>query len=263
MTRVLLVDDHVLVRTGIRQLLELEKGIQVVGEASSGEEALARLADLRPEVVVMDVSMPGMGGLEATVKLLRRDPGLRIVVVTVHRAGPYPRRFLQAGARGYLHKGCSPEELRRAIELAARGQIYLSQEVAQHLALARGGPADAFMDLTRQEFEVLLRTAAGDLTDEIAAALHMSPKTVATYRSRIYQKLGVRDAVALAHLALSHDLIPVRAGQGREAAGSGQPAGAGARAGGRRTRYTPVPEPFAAVAPVDEDRSREPLPSEV
>jgi len=207
MIRVLLVDDHALVRTGIRRVLEDEPDIVVVGEASTGEEALALLDETRPQVVVMDVSMPGMGGLEATHRLLRRDPDLRVVVVTVHGAGPFPRRFMESGALGYLHKGCSAEECRRGVRLAAHGQVYISQEVAQNLAFARGGPADAFTDLSEQEFEVMLRTARGYSTGETARALFLSPKTVATYRSRIFRKLGVRGVVDLAHLAVSHAMI--------------------------------------------------------
>jgi two-component system invasion response regulator UvrY len=207
MIRVLLVDDHALVRTGIRRVLEDGCDIEVVAEAESGEEALAVLPAARPDVAVMDVSMPGMGGLEATRKLLRRDPHLRVVVVTVHRDGPFPQRFLEAGALGYLHKGCNAEECRRAIRLAAVGQPYISQEVAQHLALARGGPADAFDDLSQQEFEVMARTTAGYTTEETARALCLSPKTVATYRSRIFKKLGVRSVIELTHLALSYAMI--------------------------------------------------------
>jgi two-component system invasion response regulator UvrY len=234
MIRVLLVDDHALVRTGIRRVLEEDAEIVVVGEASTGEMALALLTEACPQVVVLDVSMPGMGGLEATHRLLRRDPGLRIVVVTVHGAGPFPRRFLEAGALGYLHKGCNAEECRRAVHLAARGQVYISQEVAQHLAFARGGPGDAFADLSEQEFEVMLRAARGYSTEETAEALFLSPKTVATYRSRIFRKLGVRGVVDLAHLAVSHAMIePALARSALEVRG-GRPARAPRRGAARR-----------------------------
>jgi two-component system invasion response regulator UvrY len=223
MIRVLLVDDHALVRTGIRRILELGGGIEVVGEARSGEEAVSLVPQLRPDVVLMDVTMPGMGGLEATHKLLRRDPSLRVAVVTVHESGPYPRRFLEAGALGYLHKGCDAEECQRAIRQVAAGQPYISQQVAQHLVLARGGPEDAFADLSDQEFEVLLRMTSGYTTEETANALFLSPKTVATYRSRIFRKLGVRSVVELTHLALRRGLID--SGVVDSVAGVREPAG--------------------------------------
>jgi two-component system invasion response regulator UvrY len=227
MIKVLLVDDHALVRTGIRRILEQDGGIEVVGEARSGEEAVNLVPQVCPDVVLMDVTMPGMGGLEATHKLLRRDPSLRIVVVTVHESGPYPRRFLEAGALGYLHKGCDAEECRRAIRQVACGQPFISQEVAQHLVLARGGPEDAFADLSDQEFEVLLRMTSGYTTEETAKALFLSPKTVATYRSRIFRKLGVRSVVELTHLALRGGLID--SGVVRPALEVREPTGPGVR----------------------------------
>ena len=208
MVRVLLVDDHDLVRTGIRRLLEDNEGIEVVAEARSGEEALSAVQTADPEVVLMDVNMPGMGGLEATRKLLRIKPDLKIIVLSVHVDGLVPRRLLEAGAVGYLTKGCSAEEVVLAVRTVRRGQRYISREVAQNLALnnvtGQGGGLDA---LSQRELQVLLMITQGRSIQEISDALFLSPKTVSTYRSRIFKKLAVDSDVELTHLALRYGII--------------------------------------------------------
>lgn len=208
MVRVLLVDDHELVRTGIRRLLEDNEGIEVVGEARSGEEAVTAVQTQEPEIVLMDVNMPGMGGLEATRKLLRINPELKIVVVSVHVDGLVPKRVLEAGAVGYLTKGCSAEEVVLAVRTVKRGQRYISREVAQNLALntvtGKGGGLEA---LSQRELQVLLMITQGRSIQEISDSLFLSPKTVSTYRSRIFKKLGVDSDVELTHLALRHGII--------------------------------------------------------
>ncbi len=208
MIRVLLVDDHDLVRTGIRRLLEDTEGIEVVGEARSGEEAITVAQTTCPEVVLMDVNMPGMGGLEATRKLLRQNPALKIIVVSVHVDGLVPKRLLEAGAVGYLTKGCSAEEVVLAVRTVQRGQRYISRDVAQILALGTlaGGPS-AMDTLSEREMQVLLKITQGRSIQEIADVLFLSPKTVSTYRSRILKKLGAHSDVELTHLALRHGII--------------------------------------------------------
>ncbi len=208
MVRVLLVDDHDLVRTGIRRLLEDTEGIKVVGEARSGEEAITVAQNSCPEVVLMDVNMPGMGGLEATRKLLRQNPALKIIVVSVHVDGLVPKRLLEAGAVGYLTKGCSAEEVVLAVRTVQRGQRYISRDVAQILALGTlaGGPS-AMDTLSEREMQVLLKITQGRSIQEIADVLFLSPKTVSTYRSRILKKLGAHSDVELTHLALRHGII--------------------------------------------------------
>ncbi len=208
MVRVLLVDDHDLVRTGIRRLLEDTEGIEVVGEARSGEEALTVAPAADPEVVLMDVNMPGMGGLEATRKLLRINPAIRIIVVSVHVDGLVPKRVLEAGAVGYLTKGCSADEVVLAVRTVQRGQRYISRDVAQTLALnTLTGGTSALDSLSERELQVLLKITQGHSIQEIADVLYLSPKTVSTYRSRIFKKLGVHSDVELTHLALRHGII--------------------------------------------------------
>ncbi len=208
MVRVLLVDDHDLVRTGIRRLLEDTEGIEVVGEARSGEEALIVAQGTHPEVVLMDVNMPGMGGLEATRKLLRINPAIRVIVVSVHVDGLVPKRLLEAGAVGYLTKGCSADEVVLAVRTVQRGQRYISRDVAQALALSTlTGGKSVLESLSERELQVLLQITQGHSIQDIADVLFLSPKTVSTYRSRIFKKLGVHSDVELTHLALRHGII--------------------------------------------------------
>ena len=208
MVRVLLVDDHDLVRTGIRRLLEDNEGIQVVAEARNGEEALSAVQATQPEIVLMDVNMPGMGGLEATRKLLRINPHLKIIVLSVHVEGLVPKRLLEAGAVGYLTKECSAEEVVLAVRTVKRGQRYISREVAQNLALNNvTGKAGGLDALSQRELQVLLMITQGRSIQEISDSLFLSPKTVSTYRSRIFKKLAVDSDVELTHLALRHGII--------------------------------------------------------
>jgi two-component system invasion response regulator UvrY len=209
MIRVVLVDDHQLVREAMREAFEKGGDIQVVGEAGSGEEAVDLVPRLRPDVTLMDVSMPGMGGLEATRKLLRRDPGLKVVVLSMHDSGPYPRRLLDAGATGYVAKSSGIGACREAIHRAAAGLPYVSQTVGQHLSLARRGRRedDRLGGLSAREYEIMLRTVKGYSIRAIARALHYSTSTVRTYRSRLFRKLGIRSDIELVHLALSHGVI--------------------------------------------------------
>ncbi|MDH5189683.1 MAG: UvrY/SirA/GacA family response regulator transcription factor [Gammaproteobacteria bacterium] len=210
MIKVLLVDDHHLVRTGIVYLLNDVPGMQVVGEADSGEEAIEIVKDIKPDVILMDLNMPGMGGLEATRKLLHTNPELKIIIVTVYGEDPFPAQLLKAGAHGYVTKDCDAGELVKAIRRVNDGQRYISFEVAQKLALTyipgqeNTSPVEL---LTHRELQVMMMLAKGQKTQDISDQLCISPKTVSTYRYRLYEKLGVETDVELAHLALRHGIL--------------------------------------------------------
>ena len=208
MIRVLVVDDHDLVRTGITRMLADIDGLQVVGEADSGEAALKLARELKPDVVLMDVKMPGIGGLEATRKLLRSHPDTKVVAVTVCEEDPFPTRLLQAGAAGYLTKGAGLDEMVQAIRLAFAGQRYISPQIAQQLALKsfqpQGSPFDA---LSEREIQIALMIVGCQKVQIISDKLSLSPKTVNTYRYRIFEKLSVTSDVELTLLAVRHGMV--------------------------------------------------------
>lgn len=213
MINVLVVDDHDLVRTGIRRMLADVPGIAVVGEAASGEEALQLARDLQPHVVLMDVRMPGIGGLEATRKLNRSQPQLRVIAVTACDEDPFPTRLLQAGASGYLTKGAALEEMIKAIRQVFAGQRYISTDIAQQMALKPfqlpGEGGSPFAPLSEREMQITLMIAQCHTVQDISDRLCLSPKTVNTYRYRLYEKLGITTDVQLALLAVRHGLIDV------------------------------------------------------
>jgi len=207
--KVLLVDDHDLVRLGIKKLLSDIQGIEIVGEARSGEEGVSLTDKLHPDVVLMDVKMPGIGGLEATKRIVRQHPKTKILVVTVYGDEPYPSKVLQAGATGYMTKGASVKEMIQAIQSVNAGQRYLSPEVAQQLALKHLShneetPLDS---LSEREMQVLVMITSGQKVNEIADQLCLSPKTVNSYRYRLFEKLNVDSDVELTHLAIRYKLI--------------------------------------------------------
>lgn len=209
MIRVLLVDDHDLVRMGINRLLSDASGIEVIGEAGSGEEAIEQVKKLKPNVILMDVKMPGMGGLEATKRILRIDPDVKIMAVTVYGDEPYPSRVLQAGAVGYMTKGASADEMVQAIRIVNVGRRYISPEVAQQLALKHlnDGSDSPFDQLSEREMQVMIMTTSGQKVPEIAEQLCLSPKTVNSYRYRLFEKLNVENDVEMTHLAIKHGLV--------------------------------------------------------
>jgi len=209
MIRVSIVDDHELVRTGIIRILGDVSDIEVVAEASSGEEAVQMVKTHRPDVVLMDVNMPGIGGIEATRKLTQIYPDLKVIVVTIHVDDPFPSRMLQAGAVGYLTKGCAVDEMVNAIREVSAGRRYISADVAQHLALKLmpGGDESPFDALSPRELQVMLMLTQGTKVQEISDKLCLSPKTVSTYRHRLYDKLGVSSDVALTRLAMRYGVV--------------------------------------------------------
>jgi DNA-binding NarL/FixJ family response regulator len=208
MIRVFLLDDHALVRNGLRMILAAEDDIDVVGEAGSGEEGLPLVRKLTPDVVLCDVHLPGLSGLEVTERLVRMDDAPRVIIVSVQEDGPLPRRLLEAGASGYLGKGCDGAELVRAVREVAKGRRYLAPQVAQHMALGvLEGGGSPFDKLSPRELEIALMLTQGRRMEDIAKRLSLSPKTVATHKYRLYEKLGVTDPVALSRLASQHGLV--------------------------------------------------------
>lgn len=218
MIRVLLVDDHSLVREGCRRVLDKAGGIEVVGQAGSAEEALSMVRSQPPDVVLMDINLPGMSGLQATERLAATHPQVRVIILTVIDQLPYPQRLLEAGAVGYLTKEAPAEELVQAVRKVSRGEHFLSKEIASRMALNQyrsGGKSSPLELLTRRELEVAVRLARGDANKAVAQALHVSEKTISTHKSNILAKLEVTSAVALANLLAHHGLI--------ETFGSGTP----------------------------------------
>ena len=209
MTKVMLVDDHDLVRTGIKRLLEDHPNIEIVGEAVNGEQAIQQVSEYDPDVVLMDINMPGIGGLEATRKLLQRKPELKVIVVTMHDDDLFPQRFLKAGALGYVTKGAKVEEILQAIHTVTRNKRYLSPAIAQQIALSQVDEEETspFDSLSEREMQVLLMMMDGQSISAISERLCLSPKTISTYRTRLYAKLGVQNDIELTRLALLHGVV--------------------------------------------------------
>lgn len=206
---VLIVDDHDIVCAGVGRLLSDVKGINVIGEARSGEDAVRFAKEKKPHVVLMDVKMPGIGGLEATRKMLRNDPDIKVIALTVYGEEPFPSKFLQAGAVGYLTKGSSIDEMVIAIRAVYSGKRYIGPEIAQQMALNKVTETDKSpLDvLSERELQVMMMITAGQKVQEISDKLCLSPKTVNSYRYRLFEKLGVASDVELTHLAIRHGIL--------------------------------------------------------
>jgi NarL family two-component system response regulator LiaR len=210
--RVLIADDHAILREGLRALLRLHDDIEVVGEAADGREAVDLAAKLRPDVVLMDVAMPGLGGLEATIELKRIRPDAKVIVLTQYDDREYLRRFLQAGVSGYLLKKTAGSELASAIRAAYRGGLVLDPAVAKEaLAEPVGGPggaeADPYDSLTDREKQVLKLVAEGKSNKEVAELLDISVKTAMTHREHVMQKLNLHSRTELIKFALRRGVI--------------------------------------------------------
>lgn len=205
---VMLVDDHAVVRMGFKLLLEAAPDIKVVAEAESGEQAVRLFSELRPDVVVMDITMPGMGGLEAIERIRAREPQARILVLSAHEDSVHPKRVLNAGATGYLTKRSAPEELIKAIRTVAGGKMYLEANIAQQMAIQQlSGEKNPVDVLSDREFEVFMALAQGKSTNDIAEALCLSPRTVGTHLYNIKQKLNASNQAEIALIAMRSGLI--------------------------------------------------------
>lgn len=211
MIRIVLIDDHFLVRAGFRRMLESEKNIQVIGEAGTGIEGIQLVQTVRPDVVVLDIKLPDISGLEVTYKLLSRTPHPKILIVSALNNDLFPFRILEAGAHGYLTKNASQEELAHAIRAVNNGQRFISQEVAHQLALARLSPhiPGNFSVLSDRETEVMLMVIRHVPVKEIANKLNLSAKTIHSYRSRIFEKLNVKNDTALTLLAIKQGIVTI------------------------------------------------------
>ena len=206
--RVILTDDHAVVRMGFRLLLQGTHDIEVVGEAETGEDAVKRFVELRPDVLVMDLSMPGMGGLEAVTRVLAKDPAARILILSAHEDTIHPKRVLKAGAVGYLSKRSAAEELIQAIRQVAGGKMYMEAAIAQQMAVEQiSGDKSPVDILSAREFEVFLALAKGQSVNDIADVLHLSPRTVGTHLYNIKQKLGASNQAEIAIIAVRAGLL--------------------------------------------------------
>ena len=210
--RALLADDHRLVRAGIRALLLEIEGITIVAEAENGREAVAMAKSHRPDLVVMDISMPALNGIDATAQIVAEVPGARVLVLSMHTSEDFVRRALKAGAAGYIIKDSAPLDLRMAIEAALKDEVYVSPRVSRHLIAAFGAPAgvaaESSLDaLSPRQREVLQLIAEGNSTKEIAFQLSVSVKTVETHRAAIMDRLAIRDIPGLVLYAVRHNLV--------------------------------------------------------
>lgn len=209
MITVLIVDDHDLVRLGLKRLLTEIKGIKIIGEARSGEEAIQVAKESNPNVVLMDVKMPGIGGLEATKRIVRYDPDIKVLAVTACEEDPYPSRVMQAGAHGYITKDSGIDEMVAAIRKVHTGERYINAKIAQQLALRNLGDSspNPFDALTERELQVVVMLSTGEDITKVAEAMHVTVKTIHSYRFRIFKKLQINNDVEMTHLALRYGLI--------------------------------------------------------
>jgi len=208
--KVLLADDHDLVRTGMRRLLEDNTDIEVIAEATTGEEAVMMCRQHSPQVVLMDINMPGMGGIEATKKILHYSETVKVIVVTMNDDEILAQKLLRLGAAGYLTKGCKITEIIHAIKEVIANRRYITPEIAQQLALSQSKPDDEqspFKDLSERELQVMMMVLEGRKTNEISENLCLSPKTISTYRHRLFSKLGIQSDVELTKMAIRHGLF--------------------------------------------------------
>lgn len=213
MTKILVVDDHELVRMGLMRMLSDVEGFDVVGDAESGEEAIKMTRSLSPDVILMDVKMPGMGGLEATKRLLQSHSDIKIIAVTALDDDLFPTRLLQAGAVGYVTKGAGLDEIIKAIHTVRGGNLYMTDSIAQQLALKNLGIGSSdtspFERLSERELQTALLICTGKKALEIANTFCVSPKTVNSYRYRIFDKLSINSDVELTLLAVKHKVLDV------------------------------------------------------
>lgn len=209
MVNILIVDDHELVRTGLKGILSVSNDYQVVGEADTGEEALRLCKELQPDLVLMDINMPGIGGLEATRKLKQFNPEIKIIVLTMHKEGPFPSNLIKAGAKGYITKDCGVVETMAAISAVMKGGTYISNQVAQQLAvdMLTNGSQNPFDNLSQRELQILMMILQGNKVREIAETLNLSSKTISTYRYRLFDKLKVKNDTEMARLAIQYGVV--------------------------------------------------------
>ncbi|CAM8387092.1 CitB Response regulator containing a CheY-like receiver domain and an HTH DNA-binding domain [Candidatus Methylopumilus universalis] len=206
--KILLVDDHAVVRMGFKMLIEAEDDITVIGEAESGEGAIKLFQELKPDIIVMDITMPGIGGIEAIDRIMAKDNNTKILVLSAHEDSVHPKRVLNAGAMGYLTKRSAAEELIKAIKSIHQGKRYLEPSIAQQMAITQlSGETNPVEILSDREFEVFIALAKGKSTNDIADTLCLSPRTVGTHLYNIKQKLNANNSAEIALIAIRCGLI--------------------------------------------------------
>ena len=204
---VLLVDDHQIVRVGFRRLIETTSDIRVLAEAQSGEESYQLAHDLRPDVIIMDINMPGIGGLEAIGRLRKRNAEEKIIALTVHETEPFPSRVLAAGAQGYLSKRCAPQELIQAIRKVYRGETFVTNQVMREINKTPGNDEAAINKLTPREFQVFSLLAEGRTAVEIGHDMNLSHKTIHSHRSNIMKKLKLETSFSIVQFAILQGIV--------------------------------------------------------
>lgn len=204
---VLLVDDHQIVRVGFRRLIETTGDIRVLAEAQSGEESYQLVNDLRPDIIIMDINMPGIGGLEAIGRLRKRNVKQKIIALTVHETEPFPSRVLAAGAQGYLSKRCAPQELIQAIRKVYRGETFVTNQVMREINKTPGNDEAAINKLTPREFQVFSLLAEGRTALEIGHDMNLSHKTIHSHRSNIMKKLKLETSFSIVQFAILQGIV--------------------------------------------------------
>ena len=204
---VLLVDDHEIVRVGFRRLIETTSDIKVLAEASSGEEAYQLVYDLKPDVTVIDINMPGIGGLEAIVRLCKRNPKEKTIALTVHETEPFPTRVLAAGAKGYLSKRCAPQELIQAIRKVHHGDTFVANQVLREMSKTPGADENAISRLTAREFQVFAMLAEGLTAVAIGQDMNLSHKTIHSHRANIMKKLKLESSANIVQFAMLQGIV--------------------------------------------------------
>ena len=207
-TTIVLIDDHAVVRAGVRRLLEQESLFEVIGEAESGEKAYQIFGELKPDVMVMDLSMPGMGGLEAIRRILMRHEKAKILVLSMHEDLSFANQALKLGAKGYLTKNTLADDLVKSIQTVSKGDVFLSDEIAKKMAMQSiSGNQDPIHELSAREFETFRLLAEGLDIDAIATTLNISSKTVSNYQTMLKQKLNINSPVELIRYAIKAGVI--------------------------------------------------------
>jgi len=210
--KILVADDHPVVRKGLHSCLARQERVKIVGEASDGDEALEKTRELSPDVVLMDISMPGMNGLAVTEVLRKENPTVKVLVLSVHNNRDYIFRIIQAGAHGFISKEAPPDELLRAIESVYAGEPFFSPEVAKaalNQLVTSGGKKDPFAQLTSREREVLVLIAEGQSNKEIAIKLGIGVRTIETHRERIMRRLDIHSVAGLTKFAIANGMISI------------------------------------------------------
>lgn len=204
---VMLVDDHEIVRFGFRRLIETTNDIVVVGEACSGEEAYSLVLDLQPDIIIMDINMPGIGGLEAITRLCKRDPKTKIIALTMHEAEPFPTRVLRAGAKGYLSKRCAPRELIMAIQRVFNDCTFITSQIIREMSKTPGAEKSAISRLTAREFQIFSMIAAGRSAVEIGEDMNLNHKTIHSHRANVMKKLKLKSTANIVQFAILQGIV--------------------------------------------------------